>query len=437
MFGHLRALSRLTLSTFVSRVGLHLLVVGDALVVGRHSVEQIAWVGAAAALVSVLYTLAPGLLIGTLVETSASRARGDLAAIGDIWRASVLYGLGAGLLCGLLCLGGPWLLLVLEQDPTVAAEGGRLMAWMGLAAPVHFAMFATLYVLEASGRARACAITFGVAAAANIGLDIVLVFDQFAGLGADGALLGTALLRLAILVTLITILWRCVDAARFQVRVLRVPAWSVWRKITRIGFAGGASLAGESAAFASLTIFAGWIGPAALAVYTILFNVLSTIFMMALAVGVATSVQVAWASERDPLIGPKLALAAALVLSVGLMGGFGGLAWYFAEEIVSAFTEDRATALAAAGLMGWLALFLLVDGAQVTVHHATRGLNDAWPTTLINLVCYLFVMTGASWFLAIPAGQGVAGLFQGGLIAAVLVVVLLSWRFEVLRRRAA
>ena len=88
-------------------------------------------------------------------------------------------------------------------------------------------------------------------------------------------------------------------------------------------------------------------------------------------------------------------------------------------------------------MLGWLALFLLVDGAQVTVHHATRGLNDAWPTTLINLVCYLFVMTGASWFLAIPAGQGVAGLFQGGLIAAVLVVVLLSWRFEVLRRRAA
>jgi MATE family multidrug resistance protein len=437
MFLHLAALVRLTISTFVSRVGLHLLTVGDALIVGRHSVDELAWIGAATAVASVLYILAPGLLIGTLVETSAARARGQGARIGDIWRVSVVYGIAAGVVCGLLCLSGPWLLGVLDQDPAVAREGGRLLAWMGMALPVHFAMFATLYVLEASGRAQACAIAFAVGAVANVGIDIVLVFDEFAGLGADGAVIGTALVRLAIFTALALVLWHGSDAEVSGIRRWRFPARAVWRSVLRIGFASGASLASESAAFAALTIFAGWLGPASLAVYTILFNILSTIFMMALALGVATSVQVATARECSPIYGPKQALAAALMLCVGLMGLFGGLAWLFAPAVAAAFTSDSETAAAAAALTGWLAVFLLIDGAQVTIHHGVRGLNDAWVTTAINLVCYLVIMTGAAWLLAIPVGQGVAGLFQGGLIAGVCVVLLLLWRFETVRRRVA
>lgn len=437
MLAHLRALTTLTLSTFVSRVGLHLLVVGDALAIGRHAVDQLAWFGAAAAIGSILYVLAPGLLIGCLVQSSAARARKTLEAVGDIWRAGVLYGVAAGLLGGLVCLTGPALLLLLGQEPGVAAGGGHLLGWFGLGLPLHFAGFATLYVLEATGRARACALVLASAAAANFGLNLLLVFDATAGLGADGALIGTVTVRGAVFLALAGLLFSGREAAAFGLRRWRWPALCVWRGIWSIGFAGGASLAGESTAFASLTIFAGWLGAPALAVYTILFNVLSTIFMMALAVGVATSVQVAWAREHEPQTGPKQALQAALLLSTVLMGGFGLLAWSFAGAVTGLFTEDTETASLAAGLMGWLVVFLFADGTQVTVHHAVRGLNDGWVATAINLSCYLGVMTVLSWALAIPAGQGVAGLFQGGLIASVLVAGLLIWRFDVLRRRAS
>ena len=71
------------------------------------------------------------------------------------------------------------------------------------------------------------------------------------------------------------------------------------------------------------------------------------------------------------------------------------------------------------------------------MHHAVRGMGDAWPATAINLVCYVCVMTVLAWALAIPGGQGVAGLFQGGLVASVLVVLLQCWRFTVLVRREA
>ena len=48
---------------------------GDALAIGRHAVDELAWFGAAAAIGSILYVLAPGLLIGCLVQSSAARAQ--------------------------------------------------------------------------------------------------------------------------------------------------------------------------------------------------------------------------------------------------------------------------------------------------------------------------------------------------------------------------
>ena len=77
MLAHLHTISGLTLSTFVSRVGLHLLFVGDSVVIGRYAIEQLAWFGAAAAVTSVLFALAQGLLIGCLVASSGARARWD------------------------------------------------------------------------------------------------------------------------------------------------------------------------------------------------------------------------------------------------------------------------------------------------------------------------------------------------------------------------
>jgi hypothetical protein len=46
-------------------------------------------------------------------------------------------------------------------------------------------------------------------------------------------------------------------------------------------------------------------------------------------------------------------------------------------------------------------------------------------------------MTTLAWLFAIPLGQGNAGLLQGGLVASILVVVFLSFRFRVLVRREA
>ncbi|MGY9054696.1 MAG: MATE family efflux transporter [Alphaproteobacteria bacterium] len=434
---HLKSIARMTLSTFVSRVGLRLLLLADAVMIGRYSAEQLAWSGAANAVGSVLLVLAPGLLIGCLISAAGAHARGETHNIGPIWRLAVLYGTAIGLLSALLCLAGPWLLRLLGQSERVSAEGGWLMLWIGLGLPFHFAGFATLYTLEAVGRANVGARVLIPAVGANVALNAVLVFEGGAGLGADGALLGTVLVRAGIFMALAAMLLRGTDRQAYGLDHWRLPELANCRGVIKLGLAGGVALLGESAAFASLTIFAGWIGERALAVHTILFNVLSAIFTTALAVGVATSIQVAAARATGDTKGAAQAAKASMLIAVALMGTFGTLAWLFAEHVASLFTADPVTAAAAASLIGWVTLFLLADGAQVSIHHAVRGMGDAWPATAINLFCYVVVMTALAWLFAIPGEQGVAGLFQGGLIASIMVVALQIWRFRVLVRRHA
>jgi MATE family multidrug resistance protein len=381
--------------------------------------------------------LAPGLLIGVLVNASGARARGEWSRIGPIWRLGLLYGAAAGIGCALVALAGEWLLSLLGQSAEVAAAGGALLVWVGIGLPFHFAGFATLYVLEGIGRANAGAKVLIPAVVINLLLNAVLVFDATGGFGATGALLATAAVRALILAALVWLLFRGTDRRAFGLDHWRLPPRAESRGLIRLGLAGGVALLGEASAFSSLTIFAGWIGERALAVHTILFNVLSAIFTTALAVGVATSVEVAAARALGDRNGMVQAAAAGMVCGLGLMGLFGGSMWLLSGHVAAAFTADPATAAAAAAVMGWLALFLLADGAQVCIHNAVRGMSDAWTATGINLVCYLGVMTTLAWFFAIPLGHGVAGLLQGGFAASLLVVLFLTLRFRALVRREA
>lgn len=437
MLSHLKSIAGMTLSTFASRVGLRMLLLADAIMIGRYSADQLAWTGAAYVVGAILLVLAPGLLIGCLVSASGARARGEWHRIGPIWRLGLLYGAGAGAACMLISLAGPWLLLLLGQTAEISAEGGHLLLWIALGLPFHFAGFATLYVLEGIGRADAGAKVLIPAVAANAALNAVLVFDAGAGLGATGALLGTSLVRAGILAALVYLLFRGRDRSAFGLDHWGLPPLAEARGLIRLGLAGGVALLGEAAAFSSLTVFAGWIGERALAVHTIIYNVLSAIFTTALAVGVATGVEVAAAraiGDRKAMID---AARAGMTCGLLLMGGLGGSAWLFAGYVAGAFTSDPGTTVAAAAVIGWLALFLLADGVQVCIHNAVRGMSDAWTATAINLFCYVGVMTPLSWLFAIPLGQGNAGLLQGGLAASILVIVLLSLRFRALVRREA
>ena len=89
-----------------------------------------------------------------------------------------------------------------------------------------------------------------------------------------------------------------------------------------------------------------------------------------------------------------------------------------------------------APLIAFIGVILIPDGGQVVLSHALRGRGDTVVPVLSHLLSYLGVMMPLSWLLALKFERGAAGILEAILIASVVAVALLVWRFYHVSRRA-
>ena len=66
---------------------------------------------------------------------------------------------------------------------------------------------------------------------------------------------------------------------------------------------------------------------------------------------------------------------------------------------------------------------------------ALRGAGETWGATAMHIVSYFGVMIPGCWILAFPMGYGAAGLVGGIVLASIVSVTLVSFRFWMISRR--
>jgi MATE family multidrug resistance protein len=104
------------------------------------------------------------------------------------------------------------------------------------------------------------------------------------------------------------------------------------------------------------------------------------------------------------------------------------------DGVIRLFTYDPQIIAAAAPVLIWVVLATVFDGGQSVMNNACRGRGDTWVPTALHVGSYWLVMVPAAWVFAFAAGQGLAGIYQGILLASVVSVVALAWRFARLSR---
>ena len=121
--------------------------------------------------------------------------------------------------------------------------------------------------LEAIRRPRIGLYLMIVANFANLLLNWLLIEGNMGlpAMGASGATLATAIVRWAALAAMIGYIVFFVDNSRYNIRGAMQDAWAIGRKLRGLGYPMGLAQGLESAAFASLTIFAGYLGASAIA----------------------------------------------------------------------------------------------------------------------------------------------------------------------------
>lgn len=429
---HVRALVRLAVPVVIARSGIMAMAVVDTVMVGRLSARELAYLGIGLAPITTLLLAMTGLALGTLVVTAAVYGSGRVHECGAVWRRALPFvlvvGAGAAVVCGF----GEQLLTLFGQSRELAAEGGAVVRVLGLGLGPALVFLASTFFLEGINRPLPGMVAMVIANLLNVLLNWAWVYGHFGfpAMGAVGSAWATTAVRAFLAVALVAYIWWMADHPRFGVRPRPRGGWHSWAAQRRIGYAAGASIGVEAAAFSILAVLAGWLGPEPLASFSIALNVLSVVFMVAVGLGSATAVRVGIAHGSGDARDTAWAGWTGLAVNTALMGAFGIVLVRFAPTISAAYTTDPALITATAPVIALCAWVLIADGGQGVMANALRGRGETWVATGLHVVSYLVVMTPLAWYLAFPAGRGVRGLFEAVLIASIVSISLLSVRFH-------
>ncbi len=432
-------LLRLAGPVIVARAGIITMALADTVMVGRFATEELAYQAIAVAPLGPILIGSIGLLMGTLVMTAAAFGACRLTECGAVWRRSIPYALLIGLVGTLLCLLGEPFLLASGQSPELAAGGGAVILIIGLGVPAHLVWIASAFFLEGIKRPLPGMIIMIAGNLLNIALNWVLVYGHwgFPEMGAVGSAWATTAVRVFLALALVGYIWTMTDHARFAIRRRPGGGWCDWRPQRQLGYATAGSIGVESIAFMMVGLYAGWLGVQALAAFSITLNLIALVFMVALGFGAATAVQVGNAHGRGNHLDMALAGWTGLAVNSLAMVGLGVVFLLEPAELAGLYTSDPHLHGLVIPLIAIAASILVVDGGQGVMANALRGRGDTWVPTALHVLSYFGVMVPVCWVLAFPLGRGVVGIFEGILVASIIAVSLLAWRFWRLATRDA
>ena len=434
---HVSELVRLAVPTAVARAGLLIMVLVDTVMVGRYATEALAYLAIGTAVIVPLLVTGVGLLIGTIATAANAFGRGEPAQSGAAWMRSLPYAAGLGLIGAAVSAFGTPILALSGQTPVVAEAGGRITWIVGLGLPFALLFTTTAFFLEGIKRPTPGMVVMIGANLLNALLNWLLIYGNagFPELGAEGSAWTTTAVRAFMAAAIIAYALSMRGHARFAVRRWPGWRWRYWALQRRIGYGGGLSHAIESGAFTMLNLFAGRLGIAELAGFSIAFNLVALVFMIAIGFSSATAVRVGFAHGVGDARDLAMAGWTGLLVNSAAMAAFAAVFMLLPGTLASLYSNDPDLLATAGPLIVLAGLVLIPDGGQVVMANALRARGDALTPTALHVVSYLIVMIPVAWLLAFPLGRGTAGLIEGIVIASIVSLALLAGRFQLLVRR--
>ena len=407
------------------------MMIVDSVMVGRFSSQELAYQAIGLAPLMFIMVTSFGLLMGTLVRTAYNVGAGTPENCGAVWQRSFLYALVISVLGMSVSQFGTEFLSLTGQSQDISLGGGEIIRILGYSIPPMLIFVTSAFFLEGLKRPKPGMFIMIAANLLNVFLNWILVYGHLGSpaMGAAGSAWATVGVRCFSAVLMVIYIWNMVGADHFGVRKFKRQGWSSWAHQRRIGYSAGASNGIESAAFSSMNIFAGLLGAISLAAFSVAFNILALVFMIALGFGTATAVCVGNAHGRNEPRDMAFAGWTGLGLTAVAMGILGIPLVFVPAAIAGMFSTDPVLLAEAAPMIAFVSFVLIADGGQSVMAHALRGRSETWVPAAMHIVSYLVIMVPGAWLFTQVMDRGAIGLFEAILIASVVSLGLLAVRF--------
>jgi MATE family multidrug resistance protein len=423
----LRALLALAWPIMLTQLSMMSLGVVDLMMVGRYGVDAVGAVALGNICKIGTAMIAMGLVLG--IDPFLAQAHGarDARGLALGLQRGVVLALVTALPVALIWLWVEDFLLLMRQDPSVAATAHDYVLVQLPSIPLFLIYTAQRQYLQSRGILRPALWVALGANVLNVVLNWALIFGHLGcpELGAVGSGIATSIVQCCMPLAMLVLMRR---------GRLCEKAWVPWsraaldprelRAILAVGIPIGLHFAAEIWGFHVAGLWAGWLGKEALAANSVVLNLASISFMLPLGVGLAVVTRVGnLVGAGHPREAQKAAWAA-LLLGAGLMCASALVFLLAREPLALAYSEDPAVVALAASILPIAAAFQLFDGLQVVAAGVLRAIGRTGATAVANLLGYYALGLPLGYYLAFPAGLGLAGIWWG--IASGVAAVAVS-----------
>jgi MATE family multidrug resistance protein len=388
-----RTITRHAGTVLVGQLAVMAFGIADTLIAGRYDASALAALSVGSSIYISIYVALNGLMQALLPVWSEIRGAGHKVALGKSVRQAFYLCIGVILLgTTALLFPDPW--LNATQVPTVLQADVRAYLQV-LAVAVGPSLLFRMYATLNQSLGMPLRVTTLQIAALGIKIPLSIWFTLGGwGIEAQGVV-GCAWATLVVntwlmLMGIYHLRHEPLYAAYKIWQPLEAAHWPTLRQFLSLGVPSALSLMVEVTAFTMMALFISRQGVVAAASHQIASSLASLLYMVPLALGIASSARVGYwmganharHAEQAAHTGLKLCLGMALICS--------GLLALNRELLAHLFSANTEVAIAATTVLAWVALYHLVDALQAVCAFILR----CYRITLLPLIVYSVMLWG-------------------------------------------
>jgi len=398
----------------------------DVFFVSRLGANAVATVGLTESLLTLVFSLAIGLSMGTTALVARRTGEKDSEGAGVAGAQAILIGLLASLvLGGIGIVTGPAALSLLGASGDVLDIGsGYARILLGGCGTVML-LFIINAIFRGAGDAAVAMRVLWLANLINLVLDPCLIFGlgPFPELGVAGAAVATTIGRGVGVVYQFWVLARGTSRIRIGLWQIRLAS-GVMVKLLRVSLGGIFQVLVATCSWVALVRIIALFGSAAVAGYTIAIRV------------VIFSILPAWgmANAAATLVGQNLGAgkpdrAERSAWLTGLynmvfLGCIAILFLMFGGSIIGLFSRDPGVLAIGVECLRIISYGYLFYALGMVVVQAFNGAGDTTTPSLINFFCYWLLQIPLAYWLAVSSDLGPRGVFWAIAIAEAMITVV-------------
>jgi MATE family multidrug resistance protein len=389
----LRIITRHAGTVLVGQLAIMSFGIADTLIAGRYSPHALAVLSLASSIYISIYVALNGLIQALLPVWAQLHGAGKQAEVGRSVRQSLYIAAGASAI-GVVGLWFPDLWLSATEVPSELwpdVRGYLRILAIALVPLILFRIYSTLNQSLGHPRWVTGLQAGGLLIKVPLSVALTFGFAGFDGLGVVGCAWATLLVNL---IMMLTGLWLLRTQTLYQAlrlwHRLEKPDGPMIQRFLALGVPAGLAIMVEVTSFTLMALFIARLGAVASASHQIAASLAAVLYMVPLALGVASSARTGYwlgAGHADKArhaaaLGIGLAIGAALVCATVL--------FYGRHALAQAFSTNPTVVQAATLWLAWVALYHLADAVQAVCAFLLR----CYRITLMPLLIYTALLWG-------------------------------------------